>query len=159
MTLKRYVADEWDLTEVPRDDRPEEGEIVVYKSADVDAHLKEVEDAHKNQLSCMTDTQAYMEDRAHMEQENENLHFELSALKEQHENEDKNEYRPWESEGITELAYWKKRHIEQSREIAVAHDRGWNEAMGAVELEMMNLLTTLTTLRSELSALKEQHKR
>jgi hypothetical protein len=58
-----------------------------YVAADVDAHLKEVEDAHKNQLSCMTDTQAYMEDRAHMEQENENLRFELSALKEQHEKE------------------------------------------------------------------------
>jgi len=150
MTLKRYVADEWDLTEVPRDDRPEEGEIVVYKSADVDAHLKEVEDAHKNQLSHMTDTQAYMEDRAHMEQENENLHFELSALKEQHENEDKNEYRPWESEGITELAYWKKRYLELRHELAeteacmfhaedvevieaAAHDRGWNEAIGEIE--------------------------
>ena len=80
MTLKRYSPTGYGVMEISLGDG-------YYVAADVDAHLKEVEDAHKNQLSCMTDTQAYMEDRAHMEQENENLRFELSALKEQHEKE------------------------------------------------------------------------
>lgn len=31
--------------------------------------------------------------------------------------EDKNEYRPWESMGITELAYWKQRYIEARQEL------------------------------------------
>jgi len=175
MTLKRYTVKQI-LDNSMNNNVPSPW---CYLAADVDAHLKEVEDAHENQLSCMTDTQAYMEDRAHMEQENENLRFELSALKEQHENEDKNEYRPWESEGITELAYWKKRHIEQSREIAIAHDRGWDEAMEAME-QNNKLLDALVLILShfvgetnrsegavevlerklaELSALKEQHKR
>ena len=114
MTLKRYTVKQI-LDNSMNNNVPPPW---CYLAADVDAHLKEVEDAHKNQLSHMTDTQAYMEDRAHMEQENENLHFELSALKEQHENEDKNEYRPWESEGITELAYWKKRYLELRHELA-----------------------------------------
>lgn len=38
-------------------------------------------------------------------------------------NEDKNEYRPWESEGITELAYWKKRYLELRHELAETEDQ------------------------------------
>ena len=93
MTLKRYTVKQI-LDNSMNNNVPPPW---CYLAADVDAHLKEVEDAHKNQLSHMTDTQAYMEDRAHMEQENENLRFKLFALKEQHELRD---FVKWMNENV-----------------------------------------------------------
>ena len=47
----------------------------------------------------------------------------FAATYEPIEGEDKNEYRPWESEGITELAYWKKRYLELRHELAETEDQ------------------------------------